>query len=165
MGGAIGAFRKVRHAVAQWSFNDAFEPQDLVDFDARVKKLLGARQVEYDVELKIDGLKIVLTYSKGELATAATRGDGVVGEDVTHNVRTIRSVPLRLERPVDIIVEGEVWMSEKSLEEVNVARRAGGEPEFANPRNAAAGSLRQLDPKIAATRKLDSFIYDVARSE
>lgn len=165
VGGEIAAaFKKVRHAVPQWSFNDAFMPGDLRAFDARVRKNLGTEKVEYDCELKIDGLKVVLTYERGRLAVAATRGDGAVGEDVTHNIRTINSVPLMLERPVDIVVEGEVWMSEESLRKVNALRRAQGEPEFANPRNAAAGSIRQLDPRVAAARGLDTFIYDVART-
>ncbi len=161
------AFKKVLHQVAQWSFNDAFTPDDISDFDARVRRgLQDLSQISYMCELKIDGLKVVLTYEKGLLKTAATRGDGVVGEDVTHNVRTIKSVPLQLERPVDIIVEGEVWMSEAALKEVNVLRQAQDKklPLFANPRNAAAGAIRQLDPKVAAQRKLDVFIYDVART-
>src|SRR5581483_2475534 len=118
----------------------------------------------YVCELKIDGLKVVLTYEKGILTTAATRGDGVVGEDVTHNVRTIDSVPLKLTRPIDCIVEGEIWMSEAALKKTNDQRKKDGEPLFANPRNAAAGSIRQLDPKIAASRGLDTFIYDVAQT-
>ncbi|MDO8548328.1 MAG: NAD-dependent DNA ligase LigA, partial [bacterium] len=125
---------------------------------------VGLPYLSYTCELKIDGLKVVLEYEKGILKTAATRGDGTVGEDVTHNVRTIESVPLSLERPINIVVEGEIWMSENSLKKVNALRRAQGESEFANPRNAAAGSIRQLDPKIAATRGLDTFIYDVAQS-
>jgi len=133
-----------------------------------LKKVLknagGSASPTYVCELKIDGLKIVLTYEKGLLVTAATRGDGTVGEDVTHNIRTIESVPLALARPVDIIVEGEVWMSTKNLEELNRRRKKEGEPPFANPRNAAAGSIRQLDPKVAASRKLDVFIYDVAQT-
>jgi len=118
----------------------------------------------YACELKIDGLKIVFEYEKGILKTAATRGDGVIGEDVTHNIRTIESVPLSLSRPVDIIVEGEVWMSTKNLEVLNKAQAKAGKPAFANPRNVAAGSIRQLDPKIAASRKLDVFFYDVAKT-
>lgn len=118
----------------------------------------------YVAELKIDGLKVVLTYEKGLLKTAATRGDGVVGEDVTHNVRTIDSVPLKLTRPVDVIVEGEIWMSEAALKKTNDERKKNDEPLFANPRNAAAGSIRQLDPRIAASRGLDTFIYDVAKT-
>jgi DNA ligase (NAD+) len=175
-------FKKVRHAVPQWSFNDAFSIEDMRAFDLRVKRELGKvppkgvglpfispfggsfPQLSYVCELKIDGLKIVLTYVKGRLVTAATRGDGIVGEDVTHNVRTIVSVPLILSRPVDSIVEGEVWMSEQALQKVNKERQKKGEPLFANPRNAAAGSLRQLDPKVAASRGLDTFIYDVAQT-
>jgi len=167
VGGTIGAFKKVKHAVPQWSFNDAFTPEDMRAFDTRVRKelaKLGLPEPTYTCELKIDGLKVVLTYTRGTLVTAATRGDGVIGEDVTHNVRTINSVPLSLERPIDVIVEGEIWMSEKSLEKINTLRRAQDESEFANPRNAAAGSIRQLDPKVAASRGLSTFIYDVAQT-
>jgi len=144
-GEPLAQFQKVTHAVPQWSFNDAFSEQDIRDFDERVRKFLkkdfpGAEPT-YTCELKIDGLKIVLEYEKGLLKRAATRGNGTVGEDVTMNVRTIESVPLRLRRSVDIIVEGEVWMSEKSLKELNALRHAQGESEFANPRNAAAGSI------------------------
>ena len=163
-GEAVAAFAKVPHTIAQWSFNDAFTPEDMREFAVRVQKL-AARPITFTCELKIDGLKVVLTYVKGNLITAATRGDGVVGEDVTHNVRTISSIPLTLTRPIDCIVEGEVWMSEEALAAANKSRAEQGEPLFANPRNAAAGSLRQLDPKIAASRKLDSFIYDVAQTE
>lgn len=175
-------FKKVRHKVAQWSFNDAFTEEDIRAFDTRVRRELSKSsprrrderepnssannftELTYTCELKIDGLKVVLEYEKGMLKTAATRGDGAVGEDVTHNVRTIESVPLSLTRPVDIIVEGEIWMSEKALERVNKGRTKQGEPPFANPRNAAAGSIRQLDPKVAAARGLDTFIYDAAQS-
>jgi len=167
-GEPIAAFKKVKHTIAQWSFNDAFTPEQMREFDARVKRFLkesfGAVEPTYVAELKIDGLKIVLTYEKGILKTAATRGDGIFGEDVTHNVRTIKSIPLALARPIDIVVEGEVWMSAKGLEDLNKVRAEKGEPVFANPRNAAAGSLRQLDPKIAASRKLDAFIYEVAKT-
>jgi len=175
VGGApLPGFKKVRHSVAQWSFNDAFTPKELREFDVRVRRMLSQGEplgtkgspweIEYTCELKIDGLKVVLTYKNGMLATAATRGDGVVGEEVTHNIKTIASVPLSLTRPIDLVVEGEVWMSEGNLKEINAARRARGEPEFANPRNAAAGSIRQLDPKVAASRNLDTFMYDVAQT-
>lgn len=164
-GKPLPEFKKVPHKVAQWSFNDVFSEKELFDFDARVKRMLKTDgKIDYVCELKIDGLKIILEYEKGHLKTAATRGDGVVGEDVTQNIRTIESVPLVLERAVDIIVEGEVWMSEKTLQEVNKQRKKDEEPLFANPRNAAAGSIRQLDPKIAASRKLNTFIYDVAQT-
>ncbi|MES2007169.1 MAG: NAD-dependent DNA ligase LigA [Patescibacteria group bacterium] len=165
-GEPLPQFKKVTHEISQWSFNDAFTPEDIVAFDVRVKKVLGVQSpVAYVCELKIDGLKVVLTYRKGVLTTAATRGNGLVGEDVTHNVRTIESVPLSLSRPIDIIVEGEIWLSEKNLARINEERKKNNEPLFANPRNAAAGSIRQLDPKIAAARGLDTFIYDVAKSE
>lgn len=168
-GTPLPAFKKVRHTVPQWSLNDAFTPEDIEEFDARVKRSLKDRfpdaVVTYLCELKIDGLKVVLTYEKGLLKTAATRGDGVVGEDVTHNVRTIESVPLALSKPVDVVVEGEIWLGEKELARINNERAKKGEPLFANPRNAAAGSIRQLDPQIAASRKLDVFIYELAKAK
>lgn len=167
-GSPLPQFKKIRHAVAQWSFDDAFSQEDMREWDARVKRMLKDAypdaQPTYTMELKIDGLKVVLTYERGLLKSAATRGDGAVGEDVTHNVRTIESVPLALSRPVDAVVEGEIWMSEHALAETNRQRKKSGEPLFANPRNAAAGAIRQLDPKIAASRKLDTFIYDIAQS-
>lgn len=163
-GKPLPQFKKVRHSIEQWSFNDCFTPDELREFDARVKRFLGSGTPTYTCELKIDGLKIVFTYEKGVLVTAATRGDGVVGEDVTQNIRTIESVPLALARPIDIIVEGEVWMSAKNLEELNSERARKQEPLFANPRNVAAGSIRQLDPAVTASRKLDVYIYDVAKT-
>lgn len=164
-GKPLPQFTKIEHTVTQWSFNDVFSPEELSEFDARVKRMLKTtNDIDYVCELKIDGLKIILEYKKGILHSAATRGDGVVGEDVTQNIKTIESVPLVLERPVDIVVEGEVWMSEKTLEAVNKQRKKDGEEPFANPRNAAAGSIRQLDPAIAAARKLDTFIYDIAQT-
>ncbi len=167
-GTPLAAFKKVKHAIAQWSLNDAFTPEDIHEFDVRVKRFLKDSfpdaKPTYLCELKIDGLKVVLTYEKGSLVTAATRGDGVVGEDVTHNVRTIESVPLSLSRAVDCIVEGEIWLPAKELERINRGRVQNEEPPFANPRNAAAGSIRQLDPKIAASRKLDVFVYELAQT-
>lgn len=168
-GAPLPELKKVRHAVAQWSFNDVFSEEEFRAFDERVKRSLAPRfgnlpRVAYTCELKIDGLKIVSTYEKGVLVTAATRGDGLIGEDVTHNVRTINSMPLRLARPVDVVVEGEVWMGKRALAALNKKREKAGESVFANPRNAAAGSVRQLDAKIAAERALDTFIYDVART-
>ena len=168
VGEALPFLKKVRHEVPQWSFNDAFTEEEVIAFDERVRRLMSGRTTSrhsgYDLELKIDGLKIVLTYRKGELITAATRGDGIIGEDVTHNVRTIREIPERLARPVDLIAEGEVYLTRSGFEELNALRRTQGESEFANPRNAAAGSIRQLDPKIAAARPLGAFCYDVART-
>jgi DNA ligase (NAD+) len=160
-GKPLGAFKKVNHTVAQWSFNDAFTEEDMAAFGERVRKLLG-REPTYAAELKIDGLKVVLTYRGGVLIQAATRGDGKVGEDVTQNVRTIPTVPLVLKKPVDIVVEGEVWMSKKVFGRLNAERQKNGEELFANPRNVAAGSLRQLDPAITRSRRLENFAYDIA---
>lgn len=127
-------------------------------------KITSSPFPSYVCEHKIDGLKIVLTYEMGLLKTAATRGDGVIGEDVTANVKTILSVPLRLREPVSVIVEGEVWMRKSRLQELNRERAKKGEEPFANPRNVAAGSIRQLDPKIVASRKLETYIYDLSFS-
>ncbi|MEX2013628.1 MAG: NAD-dependent DNA ligase LigA [Parcubacteria group bacterium] len=162
VGGAVlEKFEKVAHAVSQWSFNDAFDENDIRAFDERIKRSLK-ESPQYLVELKIDGLKIVLTYEKGILKTAATRGDGRVGEDVTNNVRTIESIPLKLKKPLSIIIEGEIWMSKTVFDKLNRERKKRGEELFANPRNIAAGSIRQLDSTVTRARKLDSFIYDIA---
>lgn len=163
VGDAVPSLRKVRHAVPQWSFNDAFTEEEIQAFHERVRKLSGVVPA-YDLELKIDGLKVVFTYEKGALAIAATRGDGVTGEDVTHNVRTIHSVPAHLSRPIDLVAEGEVYLTRSGFAVLNELRKKQGEPLFANPRNAAAGSIRQLDPSIAAARPLGAFMYDVART-
>lgn len=166
-------FRKVRHASRQWSFDDVFDFAGLKAWEERNIRLLEKADIGkgkrtwtgfgYVCELKIDGLKIVLTYEQGELVLGATRGDGEIGEDVTENLRTIRSVPLRLTQPVDITVVGEAWLAHTELERINRERETLGEPLFANVRNAAAGSIRQLDSKVTAKRKLDSFIYDIDR--
>ena len=179
------SFKKIKHKIQQWSFNDVFSEDEIREFDARVKRMLAKElnsqlgskasklkasklklkiKPTYTCELKIDGLKIILTYEKGLLKTAATRGNGKVGEDVTMNVRTIESVPLRLKKDIDIIVEGEVWLSKREFERINKKRVKEGEPLFANPRNVAAGSIRQLDPKIVAERNLDNFVYDIAEA-
>lgn len=167
-GTPLPEFKKVRHKIDQWSFNDAFNEEEMMEFDARVKRFLqpafADAKPSYVSELKIDGLKVVLEYEKGILKTAATRGDGKMGEDVTLNIRTIESVPLRLNSSEDIIVEGEVWMSKSVLEKINKERKKKGEELYANPRNLAAGSIRQLDPKITASRKLLFFAYDIAQS-
>ncbi|HJO89867.1 MAG: NAD-dependent DNA ligase LigA [Candidatus Pacebacteria bacterium] len=164
-GEPLKEFKKIKHKVRQWSFNDAFTEEDIKDFDERVKRLLGKDvNPTYTCELKIDGLKVVLEYEKGLLKTAATRGDGKVGEDVTANVRTIESIPLKLKKDINVIVEGELWLGKEGLKNLNKKRKKEGEPLFANPRNAAAGSIRQLDPKVVSERNLDSFIYDVASS-
>jgi DNA ligase (NAD+) len=169
-GEPLPAFKKIKHKVAQWSFNDAFSEEEMREFDARVKRFLKQttgenKNVTYTCEHKIDGLKIILEYENGLLKTAATRGDGVIGEDVTENVKTIESVPLRLSEPRSVIVEGEAWLKKSTLEKLNAEKKARGEELFANPRNVAAGSIRQLDPKIAAERHLESFIYDLSQSD
>ncbi len=165
-GEPLKGFKKVPHEVPQWSFNDAFTEKDMREFDARVKRFLKesyGRAVipTYTCELKIDGLKIVFTYVDGKLKIGATRGDGKVGEDVTMNVRTIESVPLSLKEEVTTIVEGEVWMAKSELVRQNKVRLKQGLEPFANPRNIAAGSMRQLDPRVAAERRLDVFVYDI----
>jgi DNA ligase (NAD+) len=163
VGGVQPFLKKVKHEVPQWSFNDAFSEEEIRAFDERVRKVSGVVPT-YDLELKIDGLKIVLTYEKGVLVTAVTRGDGVVGEDVTHNVRTIKEIPENLSRAIDLIAEGEIYLTRSGFEKLNTQRAKAGEPLFANPRNAAAGSIRQLDPSIAAERPLGAFMYDAAQS-
>ena len=168
-GGVRAGLKKVRHAVPQWSLDDAFTEADLRAFDERVRRSLAKAGIEgeplYDCELKIDGLHIVLTYEKGKLVTAATRGDGVTGENVTHNIRTIRNVPETLAEPVSLIVEGEVYLTRSGFEKLNKERAKSGLPLFANPRNAAAGSIRQMDASIAAARPLGVFLYDIDRTD
>lgn len=157
-------FTKVPHTTRQWSFDNVFSPEEFNAWDQKVKRFLDRDPVEripYMCELKIDGLKIVLTYEKGKLIRGATRGDGVVGEDVTHTIRTIRSVPLTLPEPIDTVVIGEAWLSPDELARINKERKKNDEPLFANTRNAAAGSIRQLDSSITASRGLDSFVYDI----
>ena len=163
-GEPLKEFKKVKHKFPQWSFNDVFSPEELVEFNARTKRFLKGQTPTYACELKIDGLKVIFEYQKGIFKQAATRGDGAMGEDVTLNVRTIESVPLKLSKEIDIIVEGEVWMKKSTLISLNKERLKKGEEPFANPRNVAAGSIRQLDPKIAASRKLETYIYDIAVS-
>ncbi|MDP3661469.1 MAG: NAD-dependent DNA ligase LigA [bacterium] len=166
-GKPLPEFKKVKHKVAQWSFNDAFTEQDIVDFDERIKRFLkdGAPVYGYLCELKIDGLKVVLEYEKGLLKVAATRGDGKIGENVTENIKRIESVPLRLNEAVDIIVEGEIWMGKKNFVRLNEIQKKKKEQVFANPRNIAAGSIRQLDPTVVAERRLEIFVYDIAYYE
>lgn len=155
-GEPLKAFKKVTHKTPMLSLSNAFNEGDLRDFDRRVRQAVGD-EVSYVCELKIDGLAVSLTYEEGLFVLGATRGDGTTGEDITQNLKTIRSLPLRLKEPVDLEVRGEVYMPRRSFERLNKKREAEGETLFANPRNAAAGSLRQLDPKIAAERQLDIF--------
>jgi len=164
-GAARAGLAKVKHRFPQWSLDDAFTEGDLRSFDERMRRMLekaGNKETPtYDCELKIDGLHIVLTYEGGKLTTAATRGDGVIGEDVTHNIRTIKNVPQKLPRPIDLTVEGEVYLTRSGFAKLNKEREKAGEALFANPRNAAAGSIRQLDPTIASARPLGAFLYDI----
>ncbi|HET8581482.1 MAG TPA: NAD-dependent DNA ligase LigA [Candidatus Paceibacterota bacterium] len=157
-------FSKVTHAVRQWSFDDVFTEDGLIEWEARTRKLAG-RDLAYVCEQKIDGLKVVLTYEDGVLVTAATRGDGRIGEDVTRNIMTIARIPQRLAKKRTMVVMGEVWLSREELARINRERAEASEPLFANTRNAAAGSLRQLDPAVTASRKLECFIYDIGRIE
>jgi DNA ligase (NAD+) len=182
-GKPLEKFEKVRHQVRQWSFDDVFSLSELEAWDQKVRRLISKIQIipnyvksnpksnppaggqnyflEYMAEVKIDGLKVILNYEKGEFILGATRGDGVIGENVTENLKTIESIPLKLEYPIDLVAVGECWLSKKELARINEARKKKSEALFANSRNAGAGSIRQLDPKIAASRKLDTFIYDI----
>lgn len=156
-GEVITDFKKITHTIPMMSLGDVFNLDEIKEFDERVKKIV--LNPSYICELKIDGLSVSLKYEKGKLVTAATRGDGVTGEDITHNVRTIKNVPLSLPVDIDIEVRGEIYMPKKSFLKLNEERKANGENLFANPRNAAAGSVRQLDSKIAASRNLAVFLY------
>lgn len=163
-GKALDSFEKVTHRVALESLQDVFDFDELVDFDRRVRE--SAPDATYLVEPKVDGLSIALEYENGLFVRGATRGDGVVGEDVTENIRTIKSIPLKLDgAPPVLIVRGEVFMPKSVFERLNEEREKRGEALFANPRNAAAGSMRQLDPKIAAERKLDALIFNIQYAE
>jgi DNA ligase (NAD+) len=160
-------FEKVTHTVQQWSFNDAFTETDIKDFDERVKRFIKKEtgtdvQLEYICELKIDGLKIILTYKSGVLVTGATRGDGRIGEDVTQNIKTIEAIPLVLSEPIDIVVEGEVYMPISQFEKINTEQKKKGEELYANPRNIVSGTIRQLDSRIVAERCPTVFIYDIS---
>jgi DNA ligase (NAD+) len=189
-GKPLDKFVKVRHQIRQWSFDDIFDFEGLKKWEEKIERMVDKNfskarlfpfdnqaveipqsqafnkittnyKLDYCCEVKIDGLKIILTYEKGILTRGATRGDGVIGEDVTENLKTIQSIPLKLNNPIDLIAVGECWMSNSELQRINKDRQKKGEALFANSRNVAAGSIRQLDPKVMASRKLDSFIYDI----
>ncbi len=175
-GKPLEKFQKVIHKTRQWSFSDLFGFLDLEKWEEKIKKMIAKiknpphtnpllskerGQLDYVCELKIDGLKVILTYVDGEFVRGATRGDGVIGEDVTENLKTIFNIPLKLNIPLNCIVVGECFMGKKELARINNLRQEKGEALFANSRNAAAGSIRQLDPKIAAERRLDCFVYDI----
>ncbi|MFA5124508.1 MAG: NAD-dependent DNA ligase LigA [Patescibacteria group bacterium] len=163
-GKALGKFEKYRHKIPKWSFDDLFSFEEVKEFDLKVKRFLGwpeDKDIEYCCELKIDGLNLSFIYSQGLLSRGVTRGDGITGEVVTHAIRTIGSVPLRLEEAIDMEIGGEVYMSKKALAKVNKEQGKKGEAPFANPRNAAAGTVRQLDPQVAADRELDTFMWTI----
>ena len=162
VGGAIlDKFKTVTHKIFMSSLQDAFNIEELKAFDTRVAKELGQNNYDYVVEPKIDGLSVSLIYENGLFVQGATRGDGITGEDVTQNLKTIKTLPLKLNRDLKRIeVRGEVFMKKSSFAKLNAQREEAGEPVFANPRNAAAGSLRQLDSKIAASRNLDIFVFN-----
>ena len=154
----ISEFKKVTHEIPMLSLGDIFNEDEIIEFDEKVKKVVP--NPKYVAELKIDGLSVSLLYRNGELVRAATRGDGVVGEDITHNAKTIKDIPLRIKQPIDIEVRGEIYMSKASFKKLNE-----NGANFANPRNAAAGSVRQLDSKVAASRNLSNFIYHLPDPE
>ena len=159
-GKALDSFQQVTHRVPLQSLQDVFSPDELLDFDRRVRE--GGADPQYLLEPKVDGLSVALEYENGVFIRGATRGDGQVGEDVTENIRTIRSIPMKLENaPSTLIVRGEVYIPRKTFERLNEERELRGESLFANPRNAAAGSMRQLDPKIAAARGLDMVVFNI----
>lgn len=162
-GEAIDKFNKVTHERPMLSFDDIFNDEEIIEFDERVRKVVA--NPTYIVEPKMDGLSGSLVYRNGVLVRGATRGDGVVGEDITTNVKTIKSIPLRLTKDIDIEVRGEIYMSYASFQKANQEREKRGEPLFANPRNAAAGSIRQLDSKITAKRNLDFMAYFLPNPE
>ena len=158
-GEVLDGFAKHTHKIPMMSLSNVFNEEEIRDFDNKIKK--EGINPEYVCELKIDGLSVSLNYEDGILVSAATRGDGVVGEDITNNVKTIKTVPLKLKKPISIEVRGEIYMPKKVLHELNLRREAEGLPVFQNCRNAAAGSVRQLDSKVAASRGLDTFIYHI----
>ncbi len=160
VGGApLKAFKTLTHKTPLLSLDNAMNEEELMDFDRRVQEGLGKSKIDYVCELKMDGLAVSLIYKKGKFDTGSTRGDGIHGEDITQNLKTVRSIPLHLKEPVDIEVRGEVYLPYDDFIKVNEERQEKGESLFANPRNAAAGSLRQLDSKITALRPLDIFLY------
>ncbi len=161
-GEPLDKFKKVPHEVPMLSLENAESQNDLLEFHQRIQKQVDVSTIKYVSELKIDGLALSLTYEHGKLIRGATRGDGVTGEDITSNVRTVRSIPLRLTDPISAEIRGEAFMPKHAFKRLNRKKEEKGEALFANPRNAAAGSLRQLDPKVAARRHLDFFAYSVA---
>ncbi|EJS72211.1 NAD-dependent DNA ligase LigA [Bacillus cereus] len=164
-GTVLDIFEKVTHKSPMLSLGNAFNEGDLRDFDRRVRQGIDGANVRYICELKIDGLAVSLHYEKGRFIQGATRGDGVTGEDITQNLKTIKAIPLRLNEEVTLEARGEAYMPKRSFVKLNEEKEQNGEDVFANPRNAAAGSIRQLDPKIAAKRNLSMFVYGLANVE
>ena len=163
-GKPLKEFTKVKHSQRMTSFNDAFSKEDMQDWQERFMKLLSEidmKKIDYYAELKIDGLAIELIYKDGVFQTGSTRGDGNIGEDITQNLKTVEAIPLTIDKKGEIIVRGEVFITKKEFERINKEQKAKGLPVYANPRNIAAGSVRQLDPKITSSRKLDSFAYEL----
>ena len=165
-GKVLEGFEKTTHAVPQWSFDNVFNFEELENWNERNRKILVKEwdinpSFEYVSELKIDGLKIVLTYRDGKLITGATRGDGTIGEDVTENIKRIKSIPHTIFETRPIVIIGEVWMKNDDLKIINTEREKNNQPIYANPRNLAAGTLRQLDTDIVASRNLQVFVYDL----
>ena len=163
-GKPLKEFKKIKHSQRMLSFNDAFSKEDMQDWYTRFIKLVpeeGKNKINYYCELKIDGLAIELIYKNGFFQTGSTRGDGNVGEDITQNLKTVEAIPLKIENKRDLIVRGEVFITKKEFERINKEQKEKGLPVYANPRNIAAGSVRQLDPKVTASRKLDSFAYEL----
>lgn len=164
-GEPLEGFEKVEHSIPMLSLSNAFNAGELKDFVNRVYKLADTKEIEFVVEYKIDGLSAILTYQNGILTVGATRGNGVIGEDVTDNIKTIRSIPLKVKNEINAEIRGEVYISKMDFENINNRRLDKNEEPFANPRNAAAGSIRQLDPRIAAKRSLSMLAYDLVRVE
>jgi len=160
-GKPLEKFKKVTHQIRMVSLNDAFTEEEMSDWEERIKKIFPTHKFEYFAEVKLDGFAVALEYEKGVLKTGSTRGDGLVGEDVTQNLKTIESIPLRLRQDIDAEIRGEVIMTKKSFEAANARQKQLGEKIYANPRNLAAGSIRQLDPRLAASRNLDFMAYEL----
>jgi len=160
-----GKFNKVAHITPKKSLQDIFSREELYDWVERIQKLVPGEKINFVCELKIDGLNITLHYKKGKFIRALTRGDGKEGEDVTHTVKTIESIPMELNEPVDLEISGEVYISKKTFEKINQQQAAENKEQFANPRNAAAGTIRQLDPSVAASRDLQAFFYEIGEYE
>ena len=161
-GKPLDKFNQIVHKTPMLSLSNAFSEQDLRDFDKRVQEYVG-ENVEYVVEFKIDGLSVGLTYNNGEFEKGATRGDGVVGEDISQNLMTVKLIPLNINDKKELIVRGEVYISKDNFRKVNEQQEEQEQPLFANPRNLAAGSLRQLDPKLTAKRPLDIFVFNMEK--